>query len=91
MRNRDLCTNEWYFTDKKAGLLLEMKYWLAYRIFRPVRAAFGGRVRHMAVGAAPIDRHILEVTYALVTHFMCLWFQCSFSGDVESQCLKFMV
>jgi len=46
--------------NKPLGLSLGCKYWLAHKIFRPVRAAFGGRVRHMIVGAAPIDKKILE-------------------------------
>jgi len=34
-------------------------------VFRRIRAAFGGRVREMITGAAPIDREILEFFWAV--------------------------
>jgi len=34
-------------------------------VFRRIRAAFGGRVRQMVTGAAPIDREILEFFWAV--------------------------
>lgn len=50
-----------YLDNKPIPLLLSLQYRLAYKIFAPVRKAFGGRVKFMVVGAAPIDLKILEV------------------------------
>jgi len=45
---------------------LELQAKVADRlVFRRIRAAFGGRVREMITGAAPIDREILEFFWAV--------------------------
>ena len=68
-RQAEQTGREWFRgreTGEQPGLMQRLQFGLADRIiFKKIRDAFGGRVRAMVTGAAPISRDILEFYWAI--------------------------